>query len=155
VAIVPRTSAKDCLGDHSGRGEQELSRGLLLEQVQQATTNLGHKKYVAELAARLGLGNLDAGAPSQSMHVAQLRRGWRDLTRNPLGAAQFRDPQVAGRLEVQPGTRVTPEIARQTHGRIGGNAAPLPDDIVDAWCGYAECPRQGQKLQCPSGVQLH
>jgi hypothetical protein len=42
------------------RGEQKLSRGLLLEQVRQATTNPGHKKYVAELGVKLGLGDLGA-----------------------------------------------------------------------------------------------
>jgi Domain of unknown function (DUF4304) len=42
------------------RGEHDRSRELLVEQVRQATINPGHKKYVAELAARLGLGDLSA-----------------------------------------------------------------------------------------------
>lgn len=44
----------------ANRGEQELSRGLLLEQVRQATANPGHKKYVAKLALKLALRDLGA-----------------------------------------------------------------------------------------------
>lgn len=42
------------------RGEIDRSRALLVEQARQATTNPGHTKYVAELAAKLGLGDLSA-----------------------------------------------------------------------------------------------
>lgn len=42
------------------RGEIDRSRELLVEQARQATTNPGHTKYVAELAAKLGLGDLSA-----------------------------------------------------------------------------------------------
>ena len=42
------------------RGEIDRSRELLVDQARQATTNPGHKKYVAELAAKLGLGVLSA-----------------------------------------------------------------------------------------------
>ncbi len=42
------------------RGENDRSRELLVEQARQAANNPGHKKYVAELAAKLGLGDLSA-----------------------------------------------------------------------------------------------
>ena len=57
-----------------------------------------------------------------------------DLSR----AGLLRDAEIVLCLQVQPRLRIAAEVAGEPHRRIGGNTAPLANDVVDAWGGYMQ-----------------
>lgn len=70
-----------------------------------------------------------------------------DLPRNPSRVTDLGYPQVMVHLQIQPGTRVTTEIARQAHGRVGRDRAALQHDVVDPRSGHAQGLRQRVRAQ--------
>jgi hypothetical protein len=48
------------------------------------------------------------------------------------GLVGFCHAQVVGGLQVEPGLRIAAKEAAQAQGRVGGDAAPLQHDVVDA-----------------------
>ena len=55
-----------------------------------------------------------------------------DLTLDCASTGNLRETQVIDGLQVQPRMCITAEVARQTHGRIGGNPAAFAHDVIDA-----------------------
>ena len=72
----------------------------------------------------------------------QLRHGRPHFPRNPLGDSDFRHAQVIGGLQVEPGSRVTAEVAGQVKRGISRNSAALAHDVIDSRRGHLERPSQ-------------
>jgi hypothetical protein len=107
----------------SGLGELSITRFQICQMNLASSHNLGRKL---------------PKAPVLSVQCYGLCGGGSDLSRDPLGGADFRFAQIVGALEIQLRTRIATKMSRKPHGRISRDAAPLTNNIIDSWRGYAE-----------------
>ena len=83
--------------------------------------------------------------PLQMLGSVAADRG--DLTFNPPSVGSLGDSQIVQSLQIQPGLRVTAEVARKAHGRVRRDTTALAHDVVDARSGHVQCFRKRVRAQ--------
>lgn len=76
----------------------------------------------------------------------------RNVALNRLAAGNLSHTQIVFRLEKEPVERIAAEVSRQPQGGIAGHATALEQNVINAWCvyanGFSKCSRtQTGRLQ--------
>jgi hypothetical protein len=76
--------------------------------------------------------------PGATFHVLLCGSRGGYLPRYAPGMIDFRDPQIVCALQIQSGTRIATKIACEAHCRVGRDATPLEDHIINTRSRHVE-----------------